>query len=136
MALYKLSYTCVIFLLLSSPIKGEDKKENDGWCWSDYAVPIVAGTAAVAAAPLALSALGFGAAGIMAGSVAASAQSAVYGGAVTSGGVFAVLQSAGTAGIGLAGNAAIATTVAGAAKFIKDKISPCNGGPKCPSDDE
>ena len=57
-----------------------------------------------------------------AGSAAAGVQSAVYGGAV--------------AGIGLAGKAAIASTAAGAAKYIKDKVSPCKGGPKCPSDDE
>lgn len=71
-----------------------------------------------------------------AGSAAAGVQSAVYGGAVASGSVFAGLQSAGAAGIGLAGKAAIASTAAGAAKYIKDKVSPCKGGPKCPSDDE
>ncbi|XP_074631042.1 uncharacterized protein LOC141889604 isoform X2 [Acropora palmata] len=136
MALYKLSYTCVIFLLLVSPIQGKDKKENDGWCWSDYAVCIVAATAAVAAASVVLPALGFTAGGVAAGTAAAGVQSAVYGGAVASGSVFAGLQSAGAAGIGLAGKAAIASTAAGVAKYIKDKVSPCKGGPKCPSDDE
>lgn len=136
MALYKLSYTCVIFLLLVSPIQGKDKKENDGWCWGDYVVPLLAATAAVAAAPVVLPALGFTTSGVAAGSLAAAAQSTLFGGAVASGGVFAGLQSAGAAGIGLAGKAAIASTAAGAAKYIKDKVSPCKGGPKCPSDDE
>ena len=59
-------------------------------------------------APVVLSAAGFTAGGVAAGSVAAAAQSAIYGG--FTGGVFSVLQSAGAAGIGLAGNAAIAAT--------------------------
>lgn len=90
---------------------------------------------AVAAAPLALSIVGFTASGVAAGSIAASAQSVLYGGAVASGGVFAGLQGAGAAGVTFAGKVAIGTTFAGAAKIIKDKFSPCNGGPKCPSDD-
>ena len=60
------------------------------------------------AAPVVLSAAGFTAGGVAAGSVAAAAQSAIYGG--FTGGVFSVLQSAGAAGIGLAGNAAIGAT--------------------------
>ena len=71
-----------------------------------------------------------------AGSLAAAAQSTLFGGAVASGSLFAGLQSAGAAGIGLAGKAAIASAAAGAAKYIKDKVSPCKGGPKCPSDDQ
>lgn len=71
-----------------------------------------------------------------AGSAAAGVQSALYGGTVASGGVFAGLQSAGAAGIGLMAKGAIATIAGGAAKYIKDKVSPCNGGPKCSSDDE
>ncbi len=41
---------------------------------------------------------------MVAGSIAAAAQSTFYGGAVGAGSVFALLQSAGAAGIGLAGN--------------------------------
>ncbi|XP_029189642.2 interferon alpha-inducible protein 27-like protein 2A [Acropora millepora] len=136
MALYKLSYTCVIFLLLVSPIQGKEKKENDGWCLGDYVVPILAATAAVAAPYVVLPALGFTGSGVAAGSFAAAAQSTLFGGAVTSGSLFAGLQSAGAAGIGWAGNTAIASAAAGAAKYINDKFSPCKGGPKCPSDDE
>ncbi len=55
---------------------------------------------------------GFGAGGVVAGSVAAAAQSAIYGGAT--GGVFALLQSAGAAGIGLAGNMGLAAAGAAA----------------------
>ncbi|XP_044163313.1 interferon alpha-inducible protein 27-like protein 2B [Acropora millepora] len=137
MALYKLSYTCVIFLLLVSPIQGKDKKENDGWCWSDYVVPILAATGAVVAAPVVLPALGFAAGGVAAGSAAAGVQSAVYGGAVASGSVFAGLQSAGAAGIaagiGWAGNAAILSTAAGGATLFKITFLPCNLGPNCQS---
>ena len=57
----------------------------------------------IAAAPLVLSAAGFTAGGVAAGSIAASAQSVIYGGATT--GIFSLLQSAGAAGLGVAGNA-------------------------------
>ncbi|PFX11859.1 Tauropine dehydrogenase [Stylophora pistillata] len=66
---------------------------------------VVTGVAAVVAAPVVLGAAGFTAGGVAAGSIAAAAQSAIYGG--FTGGVFSILQSAGAAGIGLAGNAAI-----------------------------
>ena len=62
----------------------------------------------MAAAPVVLGVAGFTTGGVAAGSVAAAAQSAIYGG--FTGGVFSLLQSAGAAGIGLAGNAAIAAT--------------------------
>ena len=65
------------------------------------------GTAAVAAAPVVLSAVGFGAGGVVGGSIAAGIQSAVYGGSVGAGSLFALAQSAGAAGIGAAGNTAI-----------------------------
>ncbi len=77
------------------------------------AVGIAAGTAAVVAAPLVLGAVGFTAGGVAAGSIAASVQSAVYGGFVAPGSAFALLQSAGAAGIGAAGNAAIAGITGG-----------------------
>ena len=57
----------------------------------------------IVAAPLVLSAAGFTAGGVAAGSIAAWAQSVIYGGATT--GIFSLLQSAGAAGLGVAGNA-------------------------------
>ena len=68
-------------------------------------VAVITGATAVVAAPAVLSAVGFTAGGVAAGSVAASIQSVFYG--ASTGGVFSVLQSAGAAGIGAAGNAAI-----------------------------
>ena len=91
----------------------------------------------MAAAPFALGAVGFTAAGVAAGSAAAAVQSTVYGATVGSGTVFAVLQSAGAAGIGGAAKVAIGTTVGAAATFIKKKIYPCNSEQaKCKSDDK
>ncbi|XP_058942674.2 tauropine dehydrogenase-like [Pocillopora verrucosa] len=69
---------------------------------------VATGVAAVVAAPVVLGAAGFTAGGVAAGSMAAVAQSAIYGG--FTGGAFSVLQSAGAAGIGLAGNAAVGAT--------------------------
>ena len=68
-------------------------------------VAVVTGTAAVVAAPAALSAVGFTAGGVAPGSIAAFIQSVFYG--AYTGGVFSVLQSAGAAGISATGNAAI-----------------------------
>ena len=65
------------------------------------------------AAPAVLGAVGFTAGGVAAGSVAASIQSVFYGGYVASGSAFALAQSAGAAGIGVAGNAAIGGITAG-----------------------
>lgn len=84
-------------------------------------------------APLVISGLGFTAGGVAAGSIAAGAHSALYGGAVASGSVFAVLQSAGAAGIGWVGNAAILSTVAGGATLFKITFLPCNLGTNCQS---
>ena len=79
----------------------------------------------IVAAPLVLSAAGFTAGGVAAGSIAAWAQSVIYGGATT--GIFSLLQSAGAAGLGVAGNAVGAAAGAGlgvagnaAAEKIKD----------------
>ena len=80
------------------------------------AVGVAAGTAAVAATPLVLSAAGYTAGGATAGSVTAFIQS-VYGGSVASGGAFAFLQSAGAAGIGTASRAAIGGITAGIAAY-------------------
>ena len=83
----------------------------------------------MAAAPFLLTAAGFTAGGVAAGSIAAAVQSAFYGGSVGAGSAFAVLQSAGAAGIGLAGNAAIAgtgaTVVGGLTSAIGAKLSVC-----------
>ena len=76
-------------------------------------VGLAAGTAAVVAAPLVLGAVGFTAGGVAAGSIAAFIQSTVYGGSVASGSAFALAQSAGATGIGVAGNVAIGGITAG-----------------------
>ncbi|XP_053381759.1 interferon alpha-inducible protein 27-like protein 2B [Mercenaria mercenaria] len=74
-------------------------------------LPAVAlGGTAVVAAPAVLCALGFGAGGIVAGSTAASLMS-LCGGTVSVGSVLAIMQSAGAAGIGIAGNVGIFSTV-------------------------
>ncbi|XP_068730852.1 interferon alpha-inducible protein 27-like protein 2A [Montipora capricornis] len=73
--------------------------------WRDVALGVAAGAAAVAAAPVVLSAVGFTSGGIALGSIAASVQSTFYGGAASR--VFAALQSAGMAGIGSTTSAAI-----------------------------
>ena len=89
------------------------------------------------AAPFALGAAGFTTAGVAAGSAAAAVQSIVYGATVGSGTVFAVLQSAGAAGIGGAAKVAIGTTVGAAATYLKSKLYPCNSDEaKCTSDDK
>ena len=78
------------------------------------------------AAPVVLGAAGFTAGGVAAGSMAAAAQSAIYGG--FTGGVFSVLQSAGAAGIGLAGNAAIGAagaSVGGALSGLGARLYVC-----------
>jgi len=49
--------------------------------------------------PLALPVIGFGSLGPIAGSWAATAQATYYGGAVASGSIFAMMQSAGMAGV-------------------------------------
>ncbi|XP_068732917.1 interferon alpha-inducible protein 27-like protein 2B [Montipora capricornis] len=119
------SHTWLIFLLLISPVKGEDSKKSNGLCWSNYAVVIVVGIGAVAAAPLVLSAAGFGAAGVTAGSMAAGAQSTFYGAAVESGSAFSLLQSAGAAGTGTVSNVVIALSAGTAAGTVKNMVSPC-----------
>jgi len=67
-----------------------------------------------------IGAAGFTAAGVTAGSIAAATQSAVCAGATT--GVFSAAQSAGAAGIGMAGNAVIGTIGAGVGKAIADSF--------------
>ena len=72
-----------------------------------------------------------------AGSLAAVVQSAVYGGAVSSASTFAVLQSAGAAGMGVGAKLLMASAAAGAATYAKKTMSPCNavGKPSCPSEE-
>ncbi|XP_022800209.1 uncharacterized protein LOC111338068 isoform X3 [Stylophora pistillata] len=95
---------------------------EDGVNWGRVAAvtggAVVTGAAAVVAAPGVLGAAGFTAGGVAAGSIAAAAQSAIYGG--FTGGVFSLLQSAGAAGIGLAGNAAIGAAGASVGGALSD----------------
>ena len=95
-------------------------------CLNDYKFGIAVGVGAVVAAPIVLNAAGFTAAGVTAGSAAAGVQSTVYGAAVGTGSVFAGLQSAGAAGIGLATNVGIGTTAGATATFLKKAFYPCN----------
>ncbi|XP_023215672.1 uncharacterized protein LOC111618390 [Centruroides sculpturatus] len=93
-------------------------------------VAIIGGiTAGAILGPLAVvgavGALGFGAVGVTAGSIAAGIQSAVYGGSVASGSIFAICQSIGAAGLGIAGtasSAAAGATVGGIFTGITTKI--------------
>ena len=89
-------------------------------CTTSTIVTVGAGVAAVAAAPVALAAAGFGAAGVAAGSIAAKFMSLF--GVVPAGGVFAGLQSAGAAGIGVATKAGLFGAGAAAGKAF---------GPSC-----
>ena len=70
---------------------------------------------------------GFTAGGVAAGSIAASAQSILYGGAVASSSVFAVLQSAEAASVGLVGNETIVLVAPGGTTLFKNIPSPCSG---------
>ncbi|PFX19527.1 Interferon alpha-inducible protein 27-like protein 2A [Stylophora pistillata] len=134
---HKFSQQAMRPLTRDNPFVFPHKDEaNDGWCLVDYAMGIGGGAIAVAAAPFALSAIGFTTAGVAVGSVAAGIQSAVYGGAVASGSIFAGLQSAGAAGIGVKASAAIFSSVAGAATYIKKSVAPCEEGSKCYSHQE
>ena len=98
------------------------------------AVGLGAGTAAVVAGPLVLGAAGFTAGSIAAGSIAASIQSAVYGGSAASGSLFGLAQSAGAAGIGVAGNTAIGGITAGIAgglTALKNRVFVCFNYKSC-----
>jgi len=76
------------------------------WTWGDVACAAVGGALAVVGAPVVMTAAGFTAGGVAVSSLAAGVQSVVYGAATT--GAFSVAQSAGAAGLGLAGKAAVA----------------------------
>ncbi|KAJ7384036.1 hypothetical protein OS493_024050 [Desmophyllum pertusum] len=122
-----------------NPAVNNEKRNSEGGqlYWKDYAtVGIVGGTAAVVAAPLALAAAGFTTGGVAAGSIAAGIQSSVYGGCVGASSAFAVLQSAGAAGIGIKTAAGIFTAGVGAATYLKSKVAPSDEGPKCSSHQE
>ncbi|XP_020620840.1 interferon alpha-inducible protein 27-like protein 2A [Orbicella faveolata] len=104
-------------------------------CWKEHAAAIVGGTLLVAAAPVVLTAAGFTTGGVAAGSIAAGIQSTVYGGAVGSTSLFAVLQSAGAAGLGASAKSALFAGGAAMATWIQNKLAPClNDGPNCSSD--
>ncbi|XP_068681822.1 interferon alpha-inducible protein 27-like protein 1 isoform X2 [Montipora foliosa] len=98
---------------------GNSGSETTGspWVWRDVALGVAAGTAAVAATPVVLTAAGFTSGGIAVGSIAAGVQSTFYGGATS--GVFATLQSAGMAGIGSTASAAIGGVIGTATVMAK-----------------
>lgn len=139
-----MNWTLTIFIVLllsaSQPTcataSDESTDEGSQWCWKQYtAAALVGGTAAVVAAPFVLTAAGFTTGGVAASSIAASIQSAVYGGTVGSTSVFAVLQSAGAAGLGASAKSVLFAGGAGMATWIKNKLAPCqNDGPKCSPD--
>ena len=87
---------------------------GDRWCWVKMVGGgVLVGTTAVVASPTILGIIGFTTVGITAGSLAAKGMSisaVANGGGVAAGGVIATLQSAGAAGIGLAGKAVIGVT--------------------------
>ncbi|XP_042216292.1 uncharacterized protein LOC121862254 isoform X1 [Homarus americanus] len=116
----------------SNPQSSKSKpppKASKGWI---YGLGIAAGAVgAVVAAPVVLTGIGFTSAGIAASSIASAMMSSAAianGGGVAAGGLVAVLQSAGAAGIGLGANACIAGAGAAvgagvgavAAKVVKD----------------
>ena len=117
----------------------EDREMPNGkeWgCWTNCAVfAIVAGTAVVEAVKFGLIAAGFTAGGIVAGSLAAGIQSTFYGGFVGSTSIFAALQSAGAAGIGMKAILAIYAIVGGTYTYVKSWVFPCYyAEPSCSSD--
>ena len=81
-------------------------------------LPIGAGVAAVAVAPVALGAAGFTGAGVAAGSLAAYLQ----GTGILAGSTLATLQGAGAAGLGWGGSAAVFGTGAGIGAWFASKI--------------
>lgn len=88
-------------------------------------VAVVAGAAAVVAAPIALAAVGFTSSGVAAGSMAAAYQ-ATLGGVIAKGSVFAVLQSCGAAGIPATAQAMVAAggaTVGGGIATVSQKFA-------------
>jgi len=129
---------CAVLILSSSwPACAKDESTDEGsqWCWKEYtAAALVGGTTVVVAAPFVLTAVGFTTGGVAAGSIAAGIQSVVYGGTVASTSVFAGLQSAGAAGLGSTAAGALFAGGAAISTLIKNKIAPCNDGPKCSSD--
>lgn len=77
------------------------------------AAAAVVGVGSVFFAPFAIAALGFGAGGVIGGSVAAGVQATI--GNVAAGSGFAVMQSAGAAGVAASTSAAVGTTAGAAA---------------------
>lgn len=92
-------------------------------CWQSLIIGAAAGGVAIVGAPLLLGGLGFTAGGVAAGSVAAGMQSAAYGGMAS--GAFSVMQAAGAAGIGGAGNAVIGTVTAAAVSKLYEYAVGC-----------
>eukprot|EP01119_Soliformovum_irregulare_P024439 TRINITY_DN875_c0_g2_i2.p1 TRINITY_DN875_c0_g2~~TRINITY_DN875_c0_g2_i2.p1 ORF type:complete len:288 (+),score=52.82 TRINITY_DN875_c0_g2_i2:154-1017(+) len=91
--------------------------------WKIAACAALGGIAAVLAAPVVLGALGFGAGGIVGGSVAAAWMASS--GPIAAGSTFALLQSAGAAGLGTAatgGLAAIGAAVSATTGYLSNKM--------------
>jgi len=127
----------VIFVLalLLFNFDGSTAKQSDGWCWTDVALVVGGGVAAVAFTPLALGAAGFTAGGIAAGSYAAGGMSAAAianGGGIAAGGMIATAQSIGAAGLGVAGKAAVAAVGAGVGKVVSNAVGACDMESDCP----
>ena len=88
-------------------------------------VGLLAGGAAVVAAPLALTAAGFSSTGIVAGSIGAKIMSVAAianGGGVAAGGIIATAQSAGAAGIGTFTNVLIGTIIGSGGAIVAKKM--------------
>lgn len=99
----------ILILLLVTP-------HVSAWGLGDLVGAVAVGAGAVVAAPFVLGAAGFTGAGIAAGSAAASMMSSVAianGGGIAAGSMVAVMQSAGAAGLGAAGKAAVGTIAGG-----------------------
>lgn len=115
----------ILTWLLSSTVvlareESSENSKSDAWCWKDIVLPISVRVAAVASAPIVLSAAGFGAGGIVAGSLAATVQSAGLAGPL-----FGALQSAGMAGLGYGATAATFSAGAIVGKKVADQY-PCD----------
>ncbi|XP_052257699.1 interferon alpha-inducible protein 27-like protein 2B [Dreissena polymorpha] len=115
-------YTVLFVFLLMNGVNASCDNKSDSWLtWTNAAtaaLTVVGGATAIVAAPLVVSAVGFGSAGVVAGSLAASLQ----GPAVAAGSWFAIGQSVGAAGFGIAGNAVLLGT-GSATGYVTSKVA-------------
>jgi len=140
--MFPAQWKCVLLvvLVLSASVLGAERgvahynppPKEDSWCWSEIGMVVGGGIAAVAAAPVVLSAAGFGAGGIAAGSLAAKGMSlaATYG---VGGSVIGAAQSAGAAGIGWMASAGLVAGGVAAGKVASEAMGNCQVDcPNCP----